>query len=289
MTTMRPRPLTASRMKVLTRQLTGREHAVLEVLNVLHVATTDQIARVVFHEEGQATALRLTRRHLQRLREVGLVRRFDDRAWDRRVGAPGYVHALSAAGLRLVVAEHGFGARQRTSWRPSHTFLTHRLSISELFVRLYGLERAGGPTARVFRAEPDSWRTYTGASGERLALKPDALVRLGVGEVEVSHFVEIDLGTERPATIADKCQAYRAYELSGQEQRRHGVFPGVAFIVPNKERARVVDAVIARQPADARELFAVATEADALAILAEVDMPTSTDRPPPHLSAKSVG
>jgi len=239
---------------------------------------------------GPDTAVRLARRHLQRLRAAGLVRRFEDRAWDRRAGAPGYVHALTAAGLRLVGSEQGIGIRQRSSWRPSYLFLAHALGISELYVRLIERERQGGPRLREFRVEGDAARFYRGPSGEQLVVRPDALVRLGVGEIEVSHFIEIDRGTETsPSTIAAKCAAYRRYELSGEEVRKYGVFPGVAFIVPDVKRSRTIATVIARLDANGRELFAVAMEDEAIQVLVRVDVPTAADRAPPERSGPDVG
>ena len=95
-TTMR-QPLTAGRLDHLAENLTSRELALLKGLATVHVMTTAQVARLVIADLEAATALRLARRHLERLRRFGLVRRFADRARDRRVGAPGYVHALTAA------------------------------------------------------------------------------------------------------------------------------------------------------------------------------------------------
>lgn len=275
-------PLTAGRLEQLACDLTPRERAILQGLARVQVLTTAQVARLVFEGQEAATALRLARRHLERLRRFGLVRRFADRARDRQVGAPGYIHALTAAGLRLSGGQSAMGRRQRAAWRPSYPMLTHRLGISELYVRLVEQENAGGPRLREFRAEPDCWRAYTGMAGQRLVLKPDALVRLGVGDTELSTFCEFDLGTERPAIIADKCRAYRTYELSGEEQRQYGVFPGVMFIVPTRQRARQIARVIARQPADVQGLFAVATENEVLATLtlAEVTV-LQAERPPP--------
>lgn len=263
------RPIIVSRLTRLESALTPRDRVLLDCLAIVGVATTEQIARICCAGFTADTALRLARRSLQRLRRDGLVRRFDDRAWDRKVGAPGYVHALTTAGLKLIGGTHGVGLRHRTSWQPSYPFLTHRLAITELYVRLAEQERAGGPRMHEFAAEANAWRSYLGPSGERLVLRPDALVRLVWGELEVSHFVEVDKGTEtRPATIADKCQAYRRYELSGVETRRHGVFPGVMFIVPDAKRAQAIGAVLVRQPADAQDLFMVATEDEALVALA---------------------
>jgi Replication-relaxation len=282
MTTTLRQPLTAGRLDRLGEELTVHEQAVMDGLATAQVMTTAQVARLVFSVHEAATALRLARRHLERLRQFGLVRRFADRARDRRVGAPGYVHALTAAGLRLSGGRHGLGVRQRTAWRPSYAFLSHRLAISELYVRLVEQERAGGARLREFRSEPDCWRPYTGPAEQRLVLKPDALVRLGIANAEISSFAEIDLGSERPATIADKCRAYHTYELSGEEQRRYGIFPGVVFIVPTQERARVIGQVVEHQPADTRELFTVATEERAIAALAQADVTAPPAvRPPP--------
>ena len=264
------RRLTGSRLMLLADALTQREHQVLASLATMHAATTDQVARSVFPTEP--SSLRLARRHLQRLSGFGLVRRFPDRSRDRQVGARGHVHALTAAGLRLAGGRHTVGLRQRVAWRPSHRFLAHRLAISELYARLVQQQAAGGPQLLEFLAEPDCWRHYAGPAGQQLVLRPDALVRLGVGDLENSWFIEVDLDTEtRPATIAAKCRSYQQYEFSGQEQRQHGVFPGVAFIVPDDARAAVIRRVIARQPPSLQPLFVVVREDQALAMLTEVE------------------
>jgi hypothetical protein len=164
------------------------------------------------------------------------------------------------------------------------------LGISELYVRLAELERAGGPVCREFRVEAAAARVYRGPSGEQLVVRPDALVRLGIGDIEVSHFVEVDKGSETsPSTIAAKCEAYRRYEVSGEEVRRYGVFPAVLFIVPSPHRARAIGACIARLAPDARELFAVAVEDEALAVLTRADAPTAADRAPPQTVGPVVG
>jgi hypothetical protein len=205
---------------------------------------------------------------LARLVRFGLVRRFPDRSRDRKVGAPGYVYALTAAGWRLHGLVPGSGSLQRSSWRPTTAFLAHRLAISELRARLAVAEHNGELAVREYLAEPDSWRSYAGAAGERLVLRPDARVTLVNGAFEIAHFVEIDLDTEnRPRTIAAKLKAYVRYELSNTEQRLTGLMPGVLFIVPTVQRAKAIARVIAQQPPQARSLFGVATDDEALAAL----------------------
>jgi len=283
------RPITASRLGMLDASLVPRDRDLVDALGLVQVATTAQLARICFGDAASDTALRLARRSLQRLREVGLVRRFEDRAFERRAGAPGYVHALTNAGLKLARTEHGVGVRHR-AWQPSYRFLSHALGISEVFARLIEAERAGGPQVREFAAEGAAARRYLAPSGESRIIRPDALVRVAARGIEVSNFVEVDRGSETsPATIAAKCEAYRNYELSGEEVRRHGVFPGVLFIVPDGARARAIAQTIARLDPDARELFAVSLEADAASVLGRVESPTVPDRAPPLPSHPVVG
>lgn len=283
MTSMAPRRLTGRHLDWLLKNLTTREREVLEVLATAQVATTAQLARVLFAREDESTATRLARRHLQRLRAFGLVRRFDDRSRDRRGGASGHVHALTAEGLRLSSGIYAIGARQRPSWRPSYPFLAHRLAITELYVQLTEQEYRGGARVREFAAEPYCWRRYTGPVGQRLVVRPDCLVRLVVDGDEVSTFCEIDLGTEAPAVLTDKMQTYRQYSLSGEEIRRHGVNPGVLFVVSGPERARLIVRLIARQGAEAQKLFAATTLDEAVVVLSspDADGPPPSGRPPP--------
>lgn len=279
------RPLTAGRIEHLRGQLTDRELEILGILAKVRLATTDQITRLVFGGAAAPTAGRLARHYLLRLRQSGLVRRFIDRSRDRKVGAPGHVHALSAAGLRLVrSSEHGIGTRQSRAYRPSDQFVAHRLAITELIVRLVEQDRAGGPKLLEFATEPACTRCYTGTAGQRLVVRPDALVRLGLLDRAemISWFIEVDRGFESATIINGKCRAYRLYELSGQEHKRYGGFPGVMFAVPSRQRARQIARVIGRQPADAQGLFAVATDEEMLAALAQPEVTTTPSvRPPP--------
>lgn len=226
----------------------------------MRVATTDQLADIVFGQEQPATAYRLARRHLLRLIHAGLVERYSNTARPRRPGPPGYVHALTPAGHALLGRSN---SRQRRSWHPSPTTLAHWLAIPRLYTRLITASRSGGAIVREFHAEGDAMRQYRDGFGRLHLLRPDVLVRLLTGGLELSWFVEIDLATEGLTALAAKCRSYRDYERSGIEQRFYGLFPGVMFIVPSPARAQAVQRVVDRQPADARGLFFVTTEDEA--------------------------
>ncbi len=253
--------------------LPARERQLLVELGRIRLARTEQLARLVCSATSPAIEMRLVRRHLYRLRRDGLVRRFTNRARDRRAGAPGHLYTLTASGVRVLGNARGIATHQRRNYQPSDAFLDHRLAITELYVRLVEHARDGGPIVREFTAEPDCWRRYPGPAGQPLWLKPDALVRLGVrrgqGHVELSWFIEIDRDTEGRSTIAAKCTSYLAYESTGIEQRQHSVFPAVLFVVPSTARAGALGRLVDHLPPSSRSLFAVTTADTALAALSQ--------------------
>lgn len=135
-------------------------------------------------------------------------------------------------------------------------------------MQLSEAEAAGGLEVVRYVAEPACWRRYTGPHGGAANLKPDAFAVMGDGQFEDSWFIEIDLGTERPAVIARKRDAYLAYFRSGAEQKQTGVFPWVLFIVPTEVRRRVVERALGKPRTGEPDLFMVATTDQAVGVLA---------------------
>ncbi len=113
--------------------------------------------------------------------------------------------------------------------------------------------RAGGAT-----------RGLGGAAG---TLKPDAFVRLGVGEYEDAFLVEVDLGTERRGQLTRQHHAYSEYFRSGVEQAKTGMFPGVLWLVPDARRLALLMDIQRGLPVPARRLFTVASSDRALEVL----------------------
>jgi hypothetical protein len=100
-----------------------------------------------------------------------------------------------------------------------------------------------------------------------LTLKPDAYVKLGIGDYEYSWLIEIDMATESLPTIERKSRRHLDYHRSGTAQRTTGVAPRVLWITPDSERAEAIEAVLRRLPDEAQRLFAVTTAADAVSFL----------------------
>lgn len=258
---MTRRYATAKRLADLERSLTPRDRAIILTLDRLRVATTEQVRRVVFHDLTPGSAARKAPAVLNSLTARQIVTKLERQVGGVRAGSRAAVWSLDLAGQRLASACGPAGGRTRKPWTPSLSFLAHRLAVSECYVSLVESERTGAADLLDFDAEPLCWRRYASALGTR-SLKPDAFVRLGVGEIERGAFVEIDRSTESRSTLAGKLRAYRQYWETGREQERRGYFPRVVFAVPDADRLAILADLYVAQPEDTRPIWQVTLTAD---------------------------
>ncbi len=256
--------LTPTLLQALREGLTARDALVLAALRRLRYATTVQLQRLWFTEATPSSNARHARRVLRRLEGLRLVARLDRRIGGVRAGSAGTVWALDVAGLRLTAPEQRRHRSLRRPWTPSApAFIPHHLGVTELYVRIVEGDRAGLGELVDYVTEPACWRRYVDRAGAVAILKPDALITLGFEDFEERWFLEYDRGTESPAALGRKLDAYRTYWGTGEEQARYGVMPRVLLVVPDERRHRAVIDTLARQPAEAWTLFAVALDEDA--------------------------
>lgn len=258
----------AGRVTRLTARLSERDLAVLRGLATLRLLTGDQVQRLYLTDGSPITQARRTRALLQRLADLRVVVRLGRRVGGVRAGSSGFVYGLSGHGQAVLATGGPTGGRRRRVWETSPSFQDHVLAVAEAYVRLVEAERIGRFDLLAFEAEPPCWRRFHGSGGQTVVLKPDAHVRLGLGELELSALIEVDLGTESAPTIARKCETYIAYWRTGIEQRRRGVFPRVLWLVPDPPRLVRIGAVIASLPENVRALFQVELLTDAVHALA---------------------
>lgn len=270
-----PAPTTLGRSRVteayvaeLAVELNPRELALVQTLDRLRLASVKQLERLHFAGGTPQANARQARRTLAGLSQRRVVVRLERQVGGVRAGSRGSVYALDVAGQRLASAcGPAGGVRIRRPWTPGSAFVAHQLAVSELYVRLTELSRAGRLEVLDFDAEPACWRTFTGLGGARTVLKPDAFVRLGLGHFEDSYFVEVDRATHSGQSVARKLTLYRRYWQTGREQsRRGGVFPKVLVLAPSQTRRAALVGLAADQPAESWPLFQIVSYDDALAV-----------------------
>jgi hypothetical protein len=246
-----------SRAWRLRQQLGERDVAILTVLRELRLMTGNQIRRMFFPEGNQVTQARKSRAVLKRLIEQRLVVRLQRRVGGLHAGSEGQVVGLSGLGQAVLDVGIDSVRRHRSVTDTKLAFQDHVLAIAELHVRLLELARTGAAELLDFQAEPSCWRRFSGIGGHGVTLKPDALVRLAVGDYEVVAFIEQDMATESIPTLVRKLGVHIDYWRSGQEQHEHGVHPRVWWLVPDTARLKAVARAIGHVPAEARQLFEV--------------------------------
>ncbi|WP_239310623.1 replication-relaxation family protein [Frankia sp. Cj3] len=206
--------------------------------------SAEQIAEMHFWNLQSATPLDRTLKRLTTSRHLARLER-------PRGGVGGgsaqFVYQLGRAGWKLT-------NKQGDYWAPRAANL-HALAVADCFVRLNQTARTGAFEVLDFQPEPAA-HVKVGT----IQLTPDAVMRLGFGQRgsgdELAYWLEVDRGTEHADTIQDKCVRYwRAY----QQWNPAEVYPLVLFVVPDAQRAQMIEQVIKGGPEEARQLFKVCT------------------------------
>jgi hypothetical protein len=183
----------------------------------------------------------------------------------RRAGSRGFIYSPGPSGVRLLA--RGDGRRVRRLSAPGDRYINHTLAVSDLYTELVAAGRAGQADLLAFDFEPRCWAQFPGAWGVTLTLKPDAFVKLGIGDYDYSWHIEIDMATESLPTIERKSRRHLDYHRSGTAQRTTGVAPRVLWVTPDAKRAAAIETVLTRLPDEGHRLFAVTTAPDAVSFL----------------------
>jgi hypothetical protein len=255
--------LNAVRIEQLGADLSPKELAVLSTLHQVRLASADQLERLHFVSDQP----RNRRRVLQVMADRGLITRLDRTVGGHKAGSSGFVYALGVGGARLLL--QGLDGRVRRPTTPGAPFVAHTLAVTELVVRLWEAERRGILEVLEVQTEPACWRRHPGPGGGLVTCKPDAYVRIGIGEFEDSYFLEVDRGTEHSAALQRQLDRYRRYWAAGVEQSWRGVFPKVLWLAPTQRRHQELVDACGRQPAESWRLHLVTMYDNAIATMAE--------------------
>ncbi len=258
--------ISTRRLAEIEACLDQRDRELVQTVARFRVMSSRQLKTLFFIGGSSQAMARAANRRLARLCELTLLTRLPRRVGGVRAGSNGMVFALGVAGQRLLAGSSP-PRRRRSPHTPGSRYLAHTLAVADLYVTLMQLTSAGECELLAFEAEPECWREYSGQFGAVVVHKPDAAVRLAVGEFELSWLVEVDLATESLTTIERKAQRHLDFHRSGVERRARGIAPRVLWTVPNHERLDAIAFALARLPAGAKELFALAITGEAAAAL----------------------
>lgn len=247
-------------LEEINGRLSERDKEILTAIQRYRYLLTGQIERLYFTGSTTRTAaLRAASRCLQRLRELGLIDHLARRIGGVRAGSGGLVWYISHAGERLLRLNEQSPRPIKRFFEPSAYFLAHCLAVADIATELTTICREEeGLALTALHAEPECWRTYS-EYGSMLSLKPDLFAITISGQYEDRYFLEIDLDTESPAKVVEKCEKYHRYYRCGLEQQESDVFPLTVWIVPSTSRKQKLIEHIRKAFDGQPKLFAVIT------------------------------
>jgi hypothetical protein len=254
-----PERVSRKKLEELESSLSDRDKKVLRSIQAYRYLTTSQIQRLHFIDAATTSAaLRATTRNLEKLKALHLTDSLPRRIGGVYSGSGSFVWHLDAAGEHLLRLIDKNAHPHKASFEPSAYFLAHTLSVSECFVRLTEVCRKKGMHLSETQNEPYCWRPYNSA-GKIVSLKPDLFTVTRCDNYEDRWFFEIDLATESPIKVIEKCHRYLQYYRSGFEQTQYRVFPLVVWIVPDAARKSSIELRLKEEFSKQPNIFVVIT------------------------------
>lgn len=235
------------------RELTDRERAIIELVADYRILDGAQLQRRFFPTGTLVGSRRRTQATLKRLTDEQYLHRLERRVGGERAGSASFCYCLGSRGQRLLDPS----SRARRPTEPGLSFVRHHLAVAQIYVDIAtATEDPDEIEILDHQTEPNCWRHLARPFGGSEWLKPDLYLSLGVGDLELRWFIEVDLATESLRRIERACDRYLAYYRSGIEQAEHEVFPRVAWLASTEKRARGIRELIARRPPEEQQLFA---------------------------------
>jgi len=250
--------ITKRQLESISRQLDDRDNAVLRSLLLARYLTSKQIQRLHFFEiKNKASGVVITHRTLIKLKDHGLIEHLERRIGGVRAGSSSFVWVLTDHGYKLLHPGH---KTRKRFYEPSPAFLEHTIATAEAYLQLTEICRENGMELTKIEFEPKCWRSYSDIHSRNAVLKPDLFAVTATADYEDHYFIEIDLATEAPTVILDKCKRYAHYYKGGTEQAKSGVFPFVLWIVPSVSRKESLQRSIAScKSLNPKSIFTVIT------------------------------
>lgn len=253
--------LTRAQLEEIEARLTARDHAVLQAIRKYRFLTSSQIGRL-YVMDCNSTKSHTRQQNLltKRLSDAGLIHSLARRVGGYGGGSSQQVWHLTEAGYRLLTLNDPDAGPRKRFKEPSALFLNHTLAVAECAVQMTCIARGSFDIdLEQVDCEPACWRCYRDEDGRLNYLRPDLFAITNYDDYEDHWFIEMDLGTESPTEVVEKCNAYIRYYYTGIEQRDSEMFPLVVWITPDQNRKERLREYISREIKGQPKMFLVIT------------------------------
>lgn len=236
--------------------LTQRQDQTLHLLARFRFLTRAQVEAFLFPPGSEITPGSRTvmaKRVLTSLKKRDLVRHAVRGVGGPRGGSSPHVWYLTPKGARAMNTEQSIGPRRRA---PRGGFLAaHATTVADVALAFRNAARQQpGHELAEFLCDWEIRQQFDNA-----AIVPDAFLIYASSAIEVSAFVEVDLGTEGMKFFTKKVERYLDFRRSGAWEKPYGVWPVVLVVAPTRARTTLLKAA-AERVLDARPQEAGVTE-----------------------------
>jgi hypothetical protein len=252
--------VSSPRPRAVTKDLSRCDWAIVRTLERVGLATSLQLERLHFHAVPEKQRGITCRDTLQRLVELRVLATCNPSISDSSGDLPVPTYSLGRAGSRLVQASASTQAAQTEEGDDQRFART--LAITDLFVDLVELDRAGDLSLEAFRAgRASQWPDGLGGT-----LDPEAFIRVARGDTADFWWLVADEELESTARILAKAQTYRDF-LRRKEPGPDGVTPGVMIGTLNPERTEALRFMLGGLAEPERQMFTVTALSDAAKLI----------------------
>jgi hypothetical protein len=240
-------------------KLTDFEQKILLSLSIRKVMLTGQIVTLCCPEKTPAT-IRQTQRILNKLKDMGLILSRQYRQAGEGYITTSYVWGLSKQGLRVVFYGSPDLKTRLKYWSKKANQHTgnHILAINDTEITLRGLVGDNFKIEKIVN-EPSCWRKFDDDIRDGVWLKPDMYLEtsrlIDDNRYRFRWWLEIDLSTERPHRVLDKCDVYVSYWRNVQPP----TLPVIVWVVPDNIRKKSLEPKIQERFDKIAQIFKVVT------------------------------
>lgn len=192
-----------SYIKEIEQKLDLKDKRILQLINMMKIATTEHISKIIYKDNKFAD--KLTQKKMRKLFSYGCVDKFAPRLAIGE-GSPHNHYVLARPGAKLLDLKKFRPIRKlNQKWR-------HTVAVSDVF--------AGLACKYVIYEWKQEMKLNYYVGSKELEIRPDCFAQFTLKDKDNYAFFEIDLGTETQDILNKKIDAYHDYFFKSSEFKK---------------------------------------------------------------------